>query len=57
MVGGARVCDPIRDGGLVQCHGAERVGEGLLVPVPSPRIPRRSGRQLTQLLHVPKVDR
>jgi hypothetical protein len=57
MVGGARVYDPICDGGLVQRHGAERVGEGLLVPAPSPWVSHRTGRQLARLLHVPKVDR
>jgi hypothetical protein len=56
MIGGTRVYDPICDGGLVQRHGAERVGDGLLVPVPSPQIPHRSGRQLAWLLHVPRVD-
>jgi hypothetical protein len=44
MVGGAKVCGPICDGGLVQRHGVERVGEGLLVLAPNPWVPRRSGR-------------
>jgi hypothetical protein len=57
MVGGARVCDLICDGALVKHHGAERVGEGLLVPAPSPRVPCWFRQQLARLLHVPRVDR
>jgi hypothetical protein len=57
MVESAGVCYPICDGGLVQRHGVERVGEGLLVPAPSPQVPRQSGQQLALLLHVPKVYR
>jgi hypothetical protein len=48
MVGGARVYDPIHDGELVQCHGVERVGDGLLVPASSPWVPRRSGPRWTR---------
>jgi hypothetical protein len=38
-----RVCNPVSDGGPVQRHGAECVGEGLLVPTPSLRVPRGPG--------------
>jgi hypothetical protein len=57
VVGGARVSNPVHDGGLVHCHGAERVGEGLLVPAPSPRVPRWSRQLLSHRLHEPRVDR
>jgi hypothetical protein len=57
MVGGTRVCDLICDGALVKHHGVERVGEGLLVPAPSPRVPCWFRQQLARLLHVPRVDR
>jgi hypothetical protein len=54
VVGGTRVSNPVGDGGLVQCHGAERVGEGLLIPAPSPRWSRWL---LSHQLHEPRVDR
>jgi hypothetical protein len=57
VVGSARVSNPVHDDGLVQRHGAERVGEGLLVPTPSPRVPCWLGWQLSHRLHEPRVDR
>jgi hypothetical protein len=57
VVGGTRVSNPVRDGGLVQRHGAKRVGEGLLVPTPGPQVPHWFGRRLSHWLHEPRLDR